>query len=34
VLLDAVTAPKARTLLLVFLIAGPIIFRVAGAPFG
>ena len=34
VLLDAVTAPKARTLLLVFLIAGPIIFRVAGSPFG
>jgi hypothetical protein len=34
VLLDAVNPPRARTLLLVFLISGPIIFRVAGAPFG
>ena len=34
VLLDAIDRPRARTLLLGFLIAGPIIFRIAGSPFG
>jgi hypothetical protein len=34
VLLDAIDSPRARALLLGVLIAGPIIFRVAGSPFG
>jgi hypothetical protein len=34
VLLDAIDRPRARALLLGLLIAGPIIFRIAGAPFG
>lgn len=34
VLLDAIERPAARTVLIVFLIAGPIVFRAAGTPFG
>jgi hypothetical protein len=34
VLLDALETPRARTLLLILLIAGPMIFRVAGASYG
>ena len=34
ILLDAIDSPRTRALLLAFLIAGPIVFRVAGAPFG
>jgi hypothetical protein len=33
-LLDTLDTPRARTLLLVLLIAGPMIFRVAGASYG
>ena len=32
VLLNALTGRAARTLLLAFLIAGPIVFRLAGTP--
>jgi hypothetical protein len=31
-LLDAIKQPSARTKLLVFLIAGPMVFRLLGAP--
>lgn len=34
VLLNAIKQPTARTMLLVFLIAGPIVFRVLGSPLG
>ncbi|HEY5127986.1 MAG TPA: hypothetical protein VIJ35_11965 [Bradyrhizobium sp.] len=33
-LLDAIKQPAARTALLVFLIAGPLVFRLSGAPLG
>jgi hypothetical protein len=34
VLLNAIKQPTARTMLLFFLIGGPIVFRALGAPFG
>jgi hypothetical protein len=33
-LLDAIKPPSARAMLLVFLIAGPLVFRLLGAPLG
>jgi hypothetical protein len=33
-LLYAVKQPSARAMLLVFLIAGPLVFRLLGAPLG
>ena len=33
-LLGAIKPPSARAILLVFLIAGPLLFRILGAPFG
>jgi hypothetical protein len=33
-LLGAIQQPSARAMLLVFLIAGPVLFRILGTPFG
>jgi hypothetical protein len=33
-LLGAIQQPSARAMLLVFLIAGPLLFRILGTPFG